>query len=1014
MKLLALILIFIIIFANPGQAAQAASENVKGLLPEVRLSETNEEQNQIKSFQSEVMITKTENKAIESLKVIIKKRAGAPEEADLLYRLAELYMRRSKSGRYFDLDQQSENKLNKIGLKNQKAGEALKQALQIYNQIINRFPKYHDLDYVYFNSALANAQLKNMELAKTHYLHLVKNFPESELVPDALLEVGEIFYQQQNFSTALEKFKDIEKFPDSKAYPYGLYKSAWCYYNLKNTDAGIKQLVLVVTQNPANSGDSKKFNLRKESLRDLTLFVGETLMPNQVLGFFKKIATEEELGDIIFGLTSLYESHSRYKEISIFADEFIQQYPQHAQTPRIFSKLVETYETLKNRDIVIKKLTQMAQYCEKQTENPGCKDEFKKVSLEISKKWWEIWLKNKTNVEFSQLTEQAFEILLSVDSEKSPDSTSRFAFAELLFQQNKLDRAAVQYETVSKQPVQDLTLKHDALYGALFSIEKQIEIKETDTLTEKQKELALRYLNEFKNGEHVNELAFKVGYIFYKQKQYDTSLTYLEPLNKKIKYSDLKTKCQDIILDIYNIKKDYVTLKDKATAFLKEATSSERKNSLTKISEEAHYTQIQLDAQKLKVPEQIGLFVSFANEHSGSPLGQSAFWRSISLAYSNGYDIRGAELSLDYRKTYPHDEKNLDALKDASKAFLEAGHIDQAISTTVILSEVDQKNKTQYAELKCDLTALQNQTLAAKSCYADLFNNSDKANKVEYLKKLMIFYPDKKSAEYKKLENQILSSNIEPYATQILIQQARTALDEKDYKQAFSMSLKINARPVDEDVRAEARLIQAEILENEFVSQSVKAREDKMAMVIAMKTEKLDKSFTAYSSAIKMSKNEKVQLAGLQGIDRLYAHFIDSLTNMPMPESLSADEQVALKKELAKIAEPFIQKRKNNADKLKEVSIGPASSEIKSDWVHTKIQDSIAPSAVQPGVELFKPFYLSQLQIDKNFERINNVTGRCEVSNISAASINSCLYEKKYEQAEKIALKVTENKDTRT
>ena len=68
-----LIFTFLIVSTQFTQFSRAASENVKGLLPEVGLSESNEEQNQIKSFQSEVMITKTENKAIDSLKLIIKK-----------------------------------------------------------------------------------------------------------------------------------------------------------------------------------------------------------------------------------------------------------------------------------------------------------------------------------------------------------------------------------------------------------------------------------------------------------------------------------------------------------------------------------------------------------------------------------------------------------------------------------------------------------------------------------------------------------------------------------------------------------------------------------------------------------------------------------------------------------------------------------------------------------------------------------------------------------------------------
>ncbi len=82
----------------PG-AAFAVDKNTKGLIPEVRIGTGSEAENEQKAFSSEIMITRSENKAIESLQGILKKKKGSREEADLWYRLAELYLRRPKAGR---------------------------------------------------------------------------------------------------------------------------------------------------------------------------------------------------------------------------------------------------------------------------------------------------------------------------------------------------------------------------------------------------------------------------------------------------------------------------------------------------------------------------------------------------------------------------------------------------------------------------------------------------------------------------------------------------------------------------------------------------------------------------------------------------------------------------------------------------------------------------------------------------------------------------------------------------
>ncbi|MBC7742972.1 MAG: tetratricopeptide repeat protein, partial [Bdellovibrionaceae bacterium] len=508
--------------------AIAMQENTKGLLPEVRLDSNNEDKNQETAFQSEVLITKTENKAIEALTKIIAKKKGSDDEADLLFRLAELYMRRAKSGRFFDLNHTTDKQLLTAGLQNQKAQDALKNAITIYNRLEKNFPKYKSLDAVYFNNAIAHLQTKQTDRAKNLYDQLIASFPKSPLVPDTLLEVGEIYYFQQNFQTALDKFKAIEKYPQSKAYPYGLYKSAWAHYNLKQAESGVNQLLLVVKQNPAGDTDAKKYNLRKEALRDLTLFVGETLEPEQLFGFFQKITTEEELGEAIMALSSLYESHSRYKEINIFVNEFIEKHPSSLQAVKCYAKLVDVNETLKLRAAVLINLKKMAEFCHTQPQ-PTCHDQFRTAALDISKKWWEIWLKNKKNPEFSKLTEQAFEILLANEDISKPDSKSRYAFAELQFQQGHFSTASLNYEQVAHHAAIDKTMAHDALYGALYSVEKQLEVKDDVVEVERQKMLASEYVTNYANGEHITQIRYKLGFIAYKQNDYDLALASLLP-----------------------------------------------------------------------------------------------------------------------------------------------------------------------------------------------------------------------------------------------------------------------------------------------------------------------------------------------------------------------------------------------------------------------------------------------------------------------------------------------------
>lgn len=1004
-----MILLIALLTQISAKTVSANSETVKGLLPEVRLNSDNEDQNTEKAFQSELMITKAENKAIESLNRIIVKKKGTPEEADLLFRLAELYMRRAKSGRFFDL-----NSTAKSPNVNQKAQESLKSAIAIYNRIEKEFPKYKELDAVLFNNAIACQQTKQAERSKELFNKLVTQFPKSALLPDALLEVGEVYYFQQNFTQALEKFKGIEKFPKSKAYPYGVYKSAWCYYNLKQTDEGIKQLLSVVQQNPADSADQKKYNLRKEALRDLTLFVGETMPPEQLFSFFEKITTTAELGDALMGLSAIYETHSRFKEISIFVKEFIEKHPENPNTAKCYAKLIDTNETLKQRDTVLSYMKKMAEFCVNKPD-AECHDDFRKISLEISKKWWEIWLKNKKNTEFSHLTEQAFEILLAHEDILKPEAKSRYAYAELLFQQDKFEQASKNYEDVSNQKGVDKTLGHDALYGALFSIEKSLDKKEDSSLVEHQKSLAERYLKEYPNGEHVTSLQYKLGFIAYKQQDYDNALKLLTPLVSKLKYPEIKNKSEDLILDIYNIKKDNKSIQSFAKSILKTSPSDARKQNLTKIIEESHYAQIQFDAANLPIPQQIDQLHAFSQEHGKSKLGQDAFWQSISLAYSKGYDVVGADLSLEYAKQYPNDPRKADSIKEATKAYIDAGQIKKSISTLRELAQLDPKNGLAHLETSCDLLRVNNQLPEARGCYKGLFDQVDKTKKAALLSKMVKSYKDgKNSAELESLENQILKENIEPYATQLLLKKAKNFFAEKKIGEAFNLALKINSRPVDADIRAEARLIQAQVLEKEFVAQSVKAKESKFATVLAMKTEKLDKAHTAYSTTIKMSKSDLIQAQALQGIDRLYTHYIEAISNMPIPESLSPEEQKTLRQELVKLTTPFANKKVDNLTQLRKISKLSATESESVNWAEMNVEKTVEPRVVFPSAQKLSHFIPTQFEISNNgYTRLPATERKCDVNAPTAASLGGCIQSKKYNEAETLAFKLSGAKETR-
>jgi tetratricopeptide (TPR) repeat protein len=942
----------------------ANDKDKKGLLPELKIDNNNEDLNEKKQLTSELMINKAEDKALESLQKLLKRNKGTAQEPDLLYRLAELYMRKSKTGRFFDLHQDSKTlKLSSFPIPPQKGKDWIRKASQVYSDIEKRFPQFSEMDAVLFNNAFAHQQLGELKKSEVLYRKLLGQFERSALIPDTLIALGELLYDQTQFRPAEEIFQQIDKYPNSRVYSYGLYKWAWSLYNLKMSDEAISKLVDVVNKNPPRFQKESAYYLRKEALRDLVIFIGDVLKADEVYEFFKKITTPEELGESISNLAKLYESYSREKEIHLFMNEFLKKEIDHPYRVRAHMILVNTNEAIKKREDVLINLKIASELCDansvwKAKLEPSwaeitCSEDYRKTSLEIAKKWWEIWIENKKHPEFSKLTEKALRLVLKTDNPEKPDFKTRYALAELLFQQSQFDDASLEYEKVGKTSPEPQMI-HDANYAALFSIQKSLEQKKTPDKQRRVKDLSLYYVEKHPKGQHSLPVQLQLAISEYEAGQDKASEEFIKPLLTQKKSKEIKTKAQDLFLDILNFRKDFTQLKIQSAAFLKDNENElARKNNLTKINEEAHYSEIQRDLDKKPKIDTVELLISFRNRHSNSMLSKEALWQALSIAFAEGYSIKGAELAREFSRVYKDDKRTIDVLRESAKAYLTAGRSSEALMTFEEILKTNPEDKRKIQEAMIELSLIEGKNVESRKKILELMKSASNVDKKSLQERyLNSFSEDEKrtSPEYKKYEHDLINQGFEPFATEYWTKLARTQFEKKQMSQAFQSATKAMSRDSEMSVRAESRYIQARILEQEFIAQSVKvSSEDRLALVLNIKTEKLDKALTAYNSASKMTKDAGLTVKILEGLDRCYSHFVSSLKSMPLPSTLAEADQKTLRSEIDKIVAPIERKKEENFQALLIVQSKATSTDQS-----IVVWSDLAPEATPP-IEIKRP-----------------------------------------------------------
>lgn len=924
-----------ILFLLLSLQTNAWAKEIKGTLPEVSVRANQDEQSsEAKSVAAEVLISKTENQAIATLQKIIAKRKGSAEEPQLWFRLAELYMRRAKTGRFFDLHREANKAVQFVPkeIREQSAKKNIQQGIDIYQKIEKSFPKYVGMDEVLFNNGFAHQGLGKPREAEAAYTRLVTRFPSSVLIPDAHLALGEIAYDAKRFNLAMDHFQQIEKYPNSKVFSYGLYKGAWTLYNLRKNQEAIDKMVAVVKfhdpRQTTTDGQKVNHNLRTEALRDLGIFFGETLKAEDAVAFFAKITTDEELGESLLSLGKLYDGYSKQKEVQIFLNDFIEKYPKSHFVVRMRLLLVDTNETLKNRQEVLSQLMEIAQICEASSAfrkanstlvAERCDLDFNKVNLDIAKKWWEIWLKNKNHKEFAGLTKRAFEIFVARDPIAKPDTKARFAYAELLFQQNDFRAASVQYEIVGTHS-EDTKAKHDSNYAALVSLEKAHEVAKQSQDDAELMRLSQQYLQREPKGAWTLPVSFKIAFLLFQKGKFPEAEKWLEPIARNPSNPELQEKSEDLLLDIYNSRKEYQKIRDFSRSIIESKKSDQgavaRKTKLTGIMQEADLADVQVATAKMPPREAADKFFEFVERNPGSALAKEALWKSISLSYSAARMIDGTERALLFVERYPDDPRRIDALKEAAKTYFDTGNL---LAAAGILEKLAAQNQNPQAnlELAAEMYRLEHEWKKSRKAFDKAISvaKKDDHNRLwSLILKLERAAKNDKAA--KEIEARLEREGVEPYASDARLAKLRDVFSSGDQKRSFELAKNILSSSSTEEVKAEARWIHGQIFESELVSQSLKTTVERLPVVLGLKTEKLDRAQTAYLQVVRMSKSAELQIRALSGLQRVYQNYISSISSLNLKSELTAEEKSILDQELSKVLEPVRKQSVENETKL--------------------------------------------------------------------------------------------------
>ncbi len=433
------------------------------------------------------------------------------------------------------------------------------QAIKVYGKILADFPKgsyrekaLYALGYIYQEEGA-------IILAKDLYQKLIVNFPQSPLIPESYLRLGEISFDRNKFAEATGYYERSITFGElPEEYRNNIfYKLGWSYLQQNQYEKAFDIFVSLADQYAAEG----KVKILDEISYQLAKIFSEPASSNR----FKELLEGkpyhflvlQELADILF-------DQRKTEEALTICREAIAQSPLHPSAPLLQSKIVKGYMTLNNTIAANEAREKLI------------------VTYGGNSNWWKKNRDEKAREQVTSFIEESIRnsTLFLLESKNKKDYLAiidfykrnldyfptgeqvyiiNFFLAECLFRTDQYEKALVEYEKTIKNREFD-QFAEDAAYKQVLCLEKIINQKlpQADKSAEKWSEDEKKFVSacdyfwqKFPDHKNLPEIFYKKGELYFQKNKLNKAAESFSFLLQNYPKSSVKIPAMKMLAKIY-------------------------------------------------------------------------------------------------------------------------------------------------------------------------------------------------------------------------------------------------------------------------------------------------------------------------------------------------------------------------------------------------------------------------------------------------------------------------------
>ncbi|NQW44206.1 MAG: tetratricopeptide repeat protein [Deltaproteobacteria bacterium] len=678
------------------------------------------------SVEKQALLNKKRVTLIQDIKKFIREAKSVDQKTELNLRLGSLYMEEyhfmmSQAQTQFEKETAHYNKENKGGgrppqLDTSEATASQQKAKTLYRDLFTRYPSHPKRsEFMYFLAILSQDQ-GNIKESMGFLKRITEESPSSKYYNEALVQLGDYFFDTNKFSDAELYFNKVIAKKDPKTLHYATYKKAWCAYNGQKYQASLN-LFKSIIESESTENSNYLMRLKNEALRDIALPLTELHLGEEAISFFRAQGDPFHRTGVE-SMANLAMEKGDYKNSILFNEYLLGMDNNGAKNPNYDLSLIESLRLSGNNSRAVQRLfTQLPNYMEGaswyelnaatpaviKSAATGFEEMARKYALEFHSEGQKT--KNDTLYETASTLYQKY---LTFFPGTIHAATIRFYLAEIFYKQQKYLPAADNYYLVYKSPLAG-NMRLEAIHSALDSLNKEmnlarktagiseISVKTTSRLKESDEKtvetpltsveskfviVGEEYISHFPKANDTMEVVYKISYLNYTH--LNLSAAYKGFWNIVQNYPGHTTSYGSgyLILDILNRQKEYSKLVVACQKFLvtKQFTKSDFRNDVADVLRHAELKKILLVETKGNYKEAAEAYLEYTKAYGTQDelLHEKALFNASVNFFKHGDTLASLEIQERFLRRFPNSQSKENILLQVAKTYETLANFEKA------------------------------------------------------------------------------------------------------------------------------------------------------------------------------------------------------------------------------------------------------------------------------------------------------------------------------------------------